>query len=182
MTAFRVSGSVFEIAAIELAVATSLCSFHRFNTQPERLYADAKEAPMESPERTVNALRAAYAAFNRNDIDGAVEFCDPQIEWTEPAEFPGGGAYHGRDAVKHYLAQSRAAWAEVISEPERFIIAGHRVVVFVNARVRPKDSAQSQDVKVADVYTFRDGKAVAMRAFADRQEALRWVGVQDPNR
>ena len=48
----------------------------------------------------------------------------PQIEWTEPAEFPGGGAYHGRDEAKRYLAQSRAAWAEVISTPERFITSG----------------------------------------------------------
>jgi uncharacterized protein len=127
-------------------------------------------------EVAIATLREAYAAFNRGDMDAAVAGLDPQIEWTEPAEFPGGGAYHGRDAVKRYLTQSRAAWAEVNSEPEQFIPAGDRIVVFVHARVRPKDSNDWQDVKLADVYTVRSGKIVKMRAFADRQEALRWVG------
>lgn len=124
----------------------------------------------------IATLRGAYSAFNRGDIDATVEGLDPQIEWTEPAEFPGGGTYHGRDGVKRYLTQSRAAWAEISSEPEQFIAAGNRIVVFVHAKLRPKGSNEWQDVRLADVYTVRDGKIVEMRAFADRQEALRWVG------
>lgn len=128
-------------------------------------------------EQAVEALRDAYDAFNRGDYDAAVKSLDDDIEWTEPAEFPGGGTYHGRAAVKQYLKQSRDAWAEVRSEPERFIRAGDKIVVFVRARVRAKDSSQSQEVLLADVFAFREGKAVRMRAFADRQEALRWVGI-----
>jgi hypothetical protein len=45
------------------------------------------------------ALRRAYAAFNRNNIAATVEALDPQIEWTEPAEFSGGGSYHGHEGV-----------------------------------------------------------------------------------
>jgi uncharacterized protein len=104
-----------------------------------------------------------------------VEALDPQIEWIEPEEFPGGGAYHGHDGVKGYLTQSRAAWAEVVSEPEQFIPAGNRIVVFVHARVRPKDSDEWQEVRLADVYTIHDSRATQMRAFADREEALRWA-------
>ena len=44
-------------------------------------------------EQAIGGLRTAYAAFNRGDIAAAVELFDPQIEWTEPAEFPGGGTY-----------------------------------------------------------------------------------------
>lgn len=128
-------------------------------------------------EQLIMALRGAYAAFNRGDIDAAVEPLDAQIEWTEPTEFPG-GTYYGREGAKQYLAQSRAAWAEVISEPEKFIPAGNRIVVFVHARVRPKDSHDWQEVRLADVYTFRNGKAIQMRAFDDRQEALRWAGAK----
>jgi ketosteroid isomerase-like protein len=133
-------------------------------------------------EQMIIALRAAYAAFNRGDIDAAAEPLDAQIEWSEPAEFPGGGTYHGREGAKKYLAQSRASWAEVISEPEQFIPAGNRIVVFVHARVRPKNSDEWQEVRLADVYTFHNGKAVQMRAFADRQEALRWVGAEVSSR
>lgn len=130
-------------------------------------------------EAAIAALRGAYAAFNRGDIDAAVEPLDENIEWTEPAEFPGGGTYHGHEGVKRYLKQSRDAWAEVSSQPERFIPAGDRLVVFVHARVRPKGGDEWQDVRLADVYTMRGGKAIRMRAFGDREEALRWVGIQD---
>ncbi len=139
-----------------------------------------KETSVEgTPElsQAIVALRGAYAAFNRGDVDAAVASLDPQIEWTEPAEFPGGGAYHGRDEVKRYLAQSRAPWAEGSSEPERFITSGNRIVVFVHAKFRLNGSNQWSGVNLADVYTVRNGKIVQMRAFADRQEALRWVGV-----
>jgi uncharacterized protein len=125
------------------------------------------------------ALRKAYAAFNRNDIAATVEAFDPQIEWTEPAEFPGGGTYHGREGVMAYLSQSRAAWAEINSEPERFIVAGDKIIVFVHVRAKPKTGAEWHERRLADVYTFRDGKATHMRAFADRQHALEWVGVKD---
>jgi uncharacterized protein len=134
------------------------------------------------PAPAINDLRAAYAAFNRGDIEAAVEPLDPQIEWIEPAEFPGGGTYHGRDEVKRYLTQSRAAWAEASSEPERFIAFGNRIVVLVHARVRSRESNEWQDVRLADVYTMRNGKAIQMRAFADRQEALGWAGAEESSR
>jgi uncharacterized protein len=130
-------------------------------------------------EQMIAALGRAYAAFNRGDIDAALEPFDTQIEWTEPMEFPGGGTYHGRDGAKRYLTQSRAALAEGTSEPEKFMVASNRIVVFVHAHVRPKGSSEWHDVRLADVYTFRDGKAIEMRAFTDRQEALRWAGAKD---
>jgi len=132
--------------------------------------------------QTITALRGAYAAFNRGDIDAAVEPLDPQIEWTEPAEFPGGGTYHGREGVKRYLTQSRAGLAEGTSEPEQFIVAGNRIVVFVYARILPKGAKDWQNIRLADVYTVRDGKIVEMRAFADREQALRWVGLDNTGR
>ena len=141
-----------------------------------------KESGVENtPEQAqaIVALRGAYAAFNRGDIDAAVKPFDPQIEWSEPVEFTGGGAYHGRDEVKRYLTQSRAPWAEGSSEPEQLIASGDRIVVFVHARFRPKGSNQWTDVRLADVYTIRDGKTVEMRAFSNRQEALRWAGVDE---
>ena len=104
-----------------------------------------------SSEKVIADLREAYAAFNRGDIDAALKPFDAQIEWSEPPEFPGGGMYRGLDGVKRYLTQSRAGLAEGSSEPERFIVAGNRIVVFVHAWVRRQGSEDWNDVKLADV-------------------------------
>ena len=68
-------------------------------------------------------------------------------------------------------------WAEGSCELERFIVAGDKIVVFVHARVSLKDQTEWIDGRFADVYTFRNGKAVQMRSFGERQEALEWARV-----
>ena len=124
------------------------------------------------------ALREAYAALNRNDIPAMVEAFDPQIEWTEPADYPGGGTHRGLAVVKSHLSQARDTWAEGGCEPERFIVAGDKIIVFVHVRVRLKHNTEWLEGRQADVYTFRDGKAIQMRLFADRRQALEWAGVE----
>src|SRR5579872_1593520 len=83
-------------------------------------------AETQADRQAIELLREAYAAFNRGDIASAVASLDEDIEWVEPEEFPGAGAYRGRAAVAGYLQQSRAGWAEGASEPEEFILAGDR--------------------------------------------------------
>jgi ketosteroid isomerase-like protein len=128
--------------------------------------------------RPIIALRSRHAAYHRGNIGEAGEPFDAQMEW---AEFPGGGTYHGREPMKRYLAQSRSSWVGGNSEPERFITAGSRIVVFVHVRARSKGSKEWNEVRSADVYTIRDGQPVQVRAFADRKEALGWAGVEDAN-
>lgn len=143
----------------------------------------AKSASMNKTEiaNAIALLRSAYAAFNRGDIDSAVAVLDPNIDWVEPSEFPGGGAYKGREGAKQYLTQSRAGCEQVISKPVKFIPAGARIVVFVHPRVLPKGSDQWQEIDLADVYTFSGGKPVAMHAFARQEDALKWAGVKQPS-
>ena len=127
------------------------------------------------------ALREVYAAINRNDIPGAVNFFDPQIERIEPAGFPSAGTYRGHAEVKTHLSQGRETWAEGSCEPERFIVAGDKIIVFLHVRVRQKNKLEWIEGRFADVFTFRDGKAVEMRTFAERQQALEWAGVKASN-
>ena len=121
------------------------------------------------------ALREVYAALNRNDIPEAVKSFDLQIEWIEPLEYPAGGTYHGHARVKAHLSQARSTWAEGSCEPERFIVAGDKIIVFAYVRVRLKQEMEWREGSIADVYTFRNGKAIQMRHFPDRQQALEWA-------
>lgn len=122
------------------------------------------------------ALREAYAAVNRNDIDGFIKDFDPQIERIEPEGFPTAGTYRGLEAVKAHVAHGRSTCAEGSCDPERFVVAGDKIVVCLHVRVRLKDQMEWIDGRFADVFTFRDGKAIHYRSFAETQEALEWAG------
>ncbi len=129
----------------------------------------------------IEALRQAYAALNRNDIPAFMEALDPEIEWTEPPEYGEGGTWRGRAAVEAHASQARGNWAEGRCEPERFVAGGDKVIVFVHVRARLKHETEWREGRVADVYTFRNGKAVHFRSFPDRKKALEWAGVTDPD-
>ena len=124
------------------------------------------------------ALKESYAALNRNDIPASLRAFDPDIEWIEPPEYPGGGTHRGLADVTAHLSKARATWAEGGCEPERFKVAGDKIIVIVHVRVRLKADEEWIEGRLADVYTFRNGKAIQMRAFADRRQALEWAGVK----
>ena len=134
--------------------------------------------PTPSLAAETKALKEAYAALNRNDIPAFVEIFDPQIERIEPDDFPGGGTYHGLAAVMAHISKARGAWAEGSCEPERFLVAGDRIIAFIHVRVRLKHETEWREGRTADVYTFRKGKAVQFRTFVDEQQALEWAGVK----
>ena len=102
---------------------------------------------------------------------------DRQVERVEFAGLPEGGTYRGLEEVTAHVAKARATWAEGGCEPQRFVVAGQRVVVFVHVRVRLKGEAEWREGDVVDVFTFRNGKAVQFRTFADERQALEWAGV-----
>jgi glutathione S-transferase len=122
----------------------------------------------------IEALKATYAAVNRNDIPVALKAFDPQMEWIE-RELPGVSPHRGHAEVMAALSKGRNTWAEGACEVERFIVVGNKIIVFVRARVRLNDQATWKDEPFADVYTFRNGKAIQMRCFSNRAEALEWV-------
>ena len=111
--------------------------------------------PTTSLAAETKALREAYAAFNRNDVAAFVRIFDPQIEWVEPVEFLGGGTYRGLDVVLAHLTKSRQAWAEGSCQPQRIIVAGDRIIQFVDVHVRLKHETAWRDGQVVEVYLPR---------------------------
>ena len=127
----------------------------------------------------IDAVREAYAALNRGDVPGFVRLFDAGVERVE--ELGSGGAWRGLAAVTRHVAQARATWAEGGCEPQRFRVAGNRVVVFVDVRVRLKNETQWREGSTVDVYTFRDGKVIEFRTFGDERRAVEWAGVRVPD-
>ncbi|MEO8101209.1 MAG: nuclear transport factor 2 family protein [Betaproteobacteria bacterium] len=136
-----------------------------------------KQTPSLAAE--IETMKKIYAAINRNDIPAAITFFDPQIEWIEPTHYSGGGGtFRGHADVMAKFLSGRNSWAEGSCNLEGFTVAGDKIVVFVHALVRLKGHTDWIDGRFADVWTFRDGKAIQGRSFGERQEALDWAGAK----
>ena len=54
-------------------------------------------------QENVEIVRRAAEAFNRRDLDHWIEFFDPEIEYHDTPDFPGGGIHLGREAFRRHV-------------------------------------------------------------------------------
>jgi ketosteroid isomerase-like protein len=126
------------------------------------------------------ALKQFFAAINRNDMQAITQDFDPQIVRVEPEGFPTAGTYRGIAEVQEHVKRGRGTWAEGTCEPEKFLVNGDKVVVYLHARVRLKDATEWIGGRFADGFVFRNGKIIQYLSFAERSQALEWAGIEDP--
>lgn len=123
-------------------------------------------------------LERFFSAINRNDMQAITRDFDPQIVRVEPKGFPTAGTYRGIAEVQANVAKGRGTWAEGSCEPERFLVKADKVVVYLHARVRLKDSNEWTGGRFADGFVFRNGKITQYLTFGERSEALEWAGIE----
>jgi ketosteroid isomerase-like protein len=127
----------------------------------------------------VEALEQFFAAINRNDMQAISKDFDPHILRIEPEGFPSAGSYRGIEAVREHVRAGRGTWAEGRCEPEKFFVNGDKVVVFLYAWVRLKDATDWTGGRFADGFVFHHGRITEYRSFGERDDALRWAGIDN---
>ncbi len=127
----------------------------------------------------VEVLERFFAAINRNDMQAMIRGFDPQIVRIEPEGFETAGTYRGIADVQEHVTKGRGSWAEGSCDPEKFLVKGDKVVVYLHARVRMKDSTEWVGGRFADGFVFREGKILEYRTFWEREPALEWAGIED---
>jgi hypothetical protein len=128
----------------------------------------------------IEALERFFAAIDRNDMQAITQDFDPQIVRIEPEGFPTAGTYRGIAQVQAHVTKGRGTWAEGTCTPEKFLVNGDKVVVYLHARVRLEGSAEWVGGRFADGFVFRDGRIVQYLSFGERAEALEWAGIEEP--
>ena len=127
----------------------------------------------------VDALKRFFAAINRNDMQAITRDFDPQILRVEPDGFRSSGIYRGIAEVQENVRTGRGTWAEGSCDPEKFLIEGEKVVVYLHARVRLKGATDWTGGRFADGFMFRDGRITEYRTFWERAQALEWAGIRN---
>jgi ketosteroid isomerase-like protein len=107
------------------------------------------------------------------------ESFDEEVRARWATEVPDLGSSEGIDGLAQLLGDWLSAWRVCRIEAEGFRAAGDdRVVAFVRVHGRGSGSDIDVEMENAHVWTMRDGHAIAIRAYTDRERALREVGLE----
>ncbi len=128
-------------------------------------------------QENVELIRAIYEGWMRGEM--GLERFDPEIAMFESKTLPGAASAVGIDAVQHYIESFANYWDEIRFEPQEYIDVGERVVLVARLVGRGKTSGVRVERTWAYVWTVRDGKALRMDGYEDRNEALNAVGLAD---
>jgi ketosteroid isomerase-like protein len=96
-----------------------------------------------------------------------------------PDTNPIAGTYRGAEEVRRFFDEMWAAFAEVAVQPERFIDLDDRIVVFLLMRLRPTDSNATLEMRIAHLWTVRDGEIIRCEVFTKREDALEAAGLSE---
>jgi len=106
------------------------------------------------------------------------EVLHPEIEWDISA-YPGLDADvrgSGRESFVRFSDRYRRAWSDYKSAAKEFVDAGDDVVVTLHEKARARGTEMLVERDLASVWTMREGRAIRVRVYGTKQEALEAVG------
>ncbi|MDN5919960.1 MAG: nuclear transport factor 2 family protein [Pseudonocardia sp.] len=123
--------------------------------------------PVSAPTTSdVAVVRAAYGAFNRQDVPAVLTALDPEIVWQAPAELPFGGTFHGVEEVLGYFGSLAERFEALEVAVDRVLDAGPSHVV-VEGRDRFGTAGETVEIAFAHVATMRAGRIATFREYLD---------------
>jgi ketosteroid isomerase-like protein len=124
----------------------------------------------------------AYEASQRGERWD--QFLDPEFEWDFSAypglDIPVQGT--GRENFFRFLDRYRRAWLDYEAALKELIDAGDDVVAVVHETARARGTDISIEREVAGVWTWREARAIRVRGYRTREEALEAVGLREEAR
>ena len=130
-------------------------------------------------QENVEIVRRIFDAWSSGDLVAARALLHPEIEWHDPPQQPGAAVRHGHAGVEESIRNWVSAWEEWHYELGEFIDAGERVLVIGRQSGRGKESRVAVTDDLFHLWTLSDGKAVEMRMFTHKPEALEAAGLSE---
>ena len=118
----------------------------------------------------IETIKAAYAAFGRNDPSVLFAAMDPAISWNEAEGSPlaDRNPYVGPQAVgEGVFARLLAAVDNFTAVPSTFIDGGDDVVVIGRYGGTAKNGGPRLDAPFCHVYRFQGGKVASFQQYTD---------------
>lgn len=118
-------------------------------------------------------VESLYAAFAKGDVPTVLGAFDEKIEWSEAEGFPlYDGTFVGPQAVlENVFMKLGEIGDEFAVIPTHFVADGDTVVALGTYAWKRRSDAQPAEVKMAHVWTLRDGKVTAFQMHTDTFKA-----------
>ena len=131
------------------------------------------------PQENVETVRRMYDAYARGDFELSLSYLDPEIEFSQPTQEPGAGTYHGHEGVIQAFTQWTGAWDDYRVEVEELIDLGDDVLARTRHHGRGKGSGVEAEMRIFQLWTLRNDKAVRARMYYDEAEAREAAGLPE---
>ena len=131
-------------------------------------------------QENANVVLAVVEAQRRRDWQAFRRLYDPNIEWEDVSGLWGDwGTRRGFDEVRDAWATWFEAFERVDFEVEDLVEAGDKVVAFIRASGRGRESGLVIHQRIPSVWTVRGGRVVRVRGYRDDADALEAVGLRE---
>jgi SnoaL-like protein len=131
-------------------------------------------------EENVELHRRAVEAYNAHDVEAFIALCDPSIEAHSVFAAVGGAVYHGHGGLQRLFRDARDTWGdEIRMEPEAYFDLGESTLAFLVLHGQGRQSGAEVTMPFAHEVRWRDGLCVYFKSYADREDALREVGLSE---
>ena len=118
----------------------------------------------------VQAVKEAYAAFGKGDVDGILQRLDDDIVWHgvygAAAHVPTAGERRGKAQVRDFFRQVAEHVNFSRFEPQEFVATGDKVVALGHYAATTSGGG-TLDADFAMIFTFRNGKVVEFQEFTN---------------
>jgi ketosteroid isomerase-like protein len=129
-------------------------------------------------EENVEKMRGGLDAFARRDKVAWLETCDPDLELAPVGDWPE-TKVRGREAAWDFLVAADEPWERGPYELVEVIDGDDKIVAHQRRDLRGKASGVEVEYDYWVVLTVRDGKALRLEWFADRETALEAAGLSE---
>jgi ketosteroid isomerase-like protein len=131
-------------------------------------------------QENIDRLRNGYEALGRTGEWPGDGLLASDFELHQDAVVDAAGAFRGPDAPAQLIGRMQQAFRDISFEAQSFVEAPNgEVMVVVRTRGHGKASGMAVDKEQAHVWTFADGRAIGMRIYGQRAEALKALGLAD---
>ena len=131
-------------------------------------------------EENVEVVRQVFSAFNRRDWSAWESLHRPEMEWSDPPEWPGSGVHRGVDVVRRFIdevLETGDEWHVEIDAIEsvgqdRVLMCGRSVLVGHASRIPMEDP-------LYQLFEIEEGRVRRVETFRSSAEALEAAGLTE---